>query len=64
MRISRLVPLLVLACTPAAVTPAPNGAPVAAAPDIDTLIARLSVKQKVAQLVMPFLPGSYAAADD
>ena len=64
MRISRLVPLLVLACTPAAVTPAPNGAPVAAAPDIDTLIARLSVKQKVAQLVMPFLPGSYASADD
>ena len=66
MRASRVfLPLLALACTPAAVPTSPTGAPSAVVPaNVDTLIARLSVKQKVAQLVMPFLPGSYASADD
>ena len=66
MRASRFVPLLALACAPAAApAPAPLGTPVPVpAMNIDALIAGLSVKQKVAQLVMPFLPGSYASADD
>lgn len=67
MRAYRLLPLLtVLACTPAApVAPAPAVLVAAApAPNTDTLLARMTVRQKVAQLVVPFLPGSYAAADD
>ena len=33
-------------------------------PSIDSMLAGLSVRQKVAQLVMPRLPGSYSALDD
>lgn len=63
MRVRLLLPLVAaLACTPAApVAPAPAAA---VAPSVDSLLARLTVRQKVAQLVVPFLPGSYAAADD
>ena len=52
----------VLACQPTAPAP-PLVAPVPT-PNVDAVMARLTVRQKVAQLVMPFLPGSYAAADD
>lgn len=34
------------------------------APDVDALLASLSTRQKIAQLVMPWLAGSYAAFDD
>lgn len=33
-------------------------------PDIDELLAALTPRQKLAQLVMPWVPGSYAAFDD
>lgn len=32
--------------------------------DIDALLGSLSVRDKIAQLVMPWIPGSYAAFDD
>jgi beta-N-acetylhexosaminidase len=56
-----------LACAPAATAPRTSGpVPVAASGEvpIDTLLARLTLRQKVGQLVVPFLTGSYAAADD
>lgn len=33
-------------------------------PDIDDLVAALTPRQKLAQLLMPWVPGSYAAFDD
>lgn len=33
-------------------------------PDLDDLIRALTVRQKLAQLLMPWVPGSYAAFDD
>ena len=42
--------------------PLQGGTP--AAVDVDALIASLSVRDKIAQLVMPWIPGSYAAFDD
>jgi beta-N-acetylhexosaminidase len=33
-------------------------------PDLDALVRALTVRQKLAQLVMPWVPGSYAAFDD
>jgi beta-N-acetylhexosaminidase len=57
-----MVLLGVLACqTPRPVATAPATARDA---DTDSLLRSLTVRQKVAQLVVPFLPGSYAAADD
>ncbi|PYO62849.1 MAG: beta-N-acetylglucosaminidase, partial [Gemmatimonadetes bacterium] len=41
--------------------------PTAVAPagvSVDSILATLTVRQKAAQLVMPFLPGAYAALDD
>ncbi len=32
-------------------------------PDVDDLIGRLSVRDKIAQLVLPWIPGTYAAYD-
>jgi beta-N-acetylhexosaminidase len=32
--------------------------------DVDGLLASLSVREKIAQLVMPWIPGTYAAFDD
>src|SRR3954463_12177838 len=32
--------------------------------DVDGLISSMSVRDKVAQLVMPWIPGNYAAFDD
>jgi len=46
-------------------TTAPH--PTAVAPagvSVDSILATLTVRQKAAQLVMPFLPGAYAALDD
>ncbi|HEX7917788.1 MAG TPA: glycoside hydrolase family 3 N-terminal domain-containing protein, partial [Gemmatimonadales bacterium] len=33
-------------------------------PDLDDIVRALTVRQKLAQLVMPWVPGSYAAFDD
>ncbi len=61
------------ACAPGAGTPppapvtarAPSAAPTAeAAVDLDRRLATLSVRDKVAQLVMPWMAGTYAAYDD
>jgi beta-N-acetylhexosaminidase len=41
--------------------PSPAAAP---APPVDSILAHLSVRQRVAQLVVPWLPGSYTALDD
>jgi beta-N-acetylhexosaminidase len=64
MRLRHALPvILALACAPAApVTTVPATAP--AAPAVDALLSGLTVRQKVGQLVVPFLPGSYASADD
>ena len=35
-----------------------------AAVDVDALVGSLSVRDKIAQLVMPWIPGTYAAFDD
>src|SRR4029077_10280796 len=54
-------------CTPHP-APAPPPSPVAAAPapkdPTDSLIAAMSIHDKVGQLIVPWLPGSYAALDD
>src|SRR2546425_12154878 len=42
--------------------PAPPPSPVP--PSVDSLLASLTIRQKVAQLVMPRLSGSYTAFDD
>lgn len=61
------------ACAPGAGTPppapvtarAPSAPPTAeAAVDLDRRVAALSVRDKVAQLVMPWMAGTYAAYDD
>lgn len=50
---------------PAAAPPAiPAPAPAAAAPDLDQRLAALSLRDKIAQLVMPWMAGTYAAYDD
>ena len=52
-------------CTSAAAIglPAPVPGP-GSPPSVDSLMATLSVRQKVAQLVVPWLLGNYTAADD
>ncbi|HMJ57879.1 MAG TPA: glycoside hydrolase family 3 N-terminal domain-containing protein, partial [Gemmatimonadales bacterium] len=54
-----IVVALVAACA-APVAPRPTPAPASA----DAVLASLSTRQKVAQLVVPWLAGSYAAFDD
>jgi len=46
--------------------PAPSdvAAPAAAGPDLDRRLAALSLRDKVGQLVMPWMAGTYAAYDD
>jgi beta-N-acetylhexosaminidase len=54
------------ACGRPAISP-PSPVPSAGAvgvPDIETVLAGLSTREKIAQLVMPWIPGSYAAYDD
>src|SRR6266704_676372 len=63
MRRHRL--LLLWAMLGCGATTAPH--PTAVAPagvSVDSILATLTVRQKAAQLVMPFLPGAYAALDD
>ena len=43
--------------------PEPFRPEVRAVPDVDDLIATLSVRDKIAQLVVPWIPGTYAAYD-
>jgi beta-N-acetylhexosaminidase len=45
---------------PAVPVPGPSGEP----PDIDRVLAGLSLRDKAAQLIMPWLAGSYTAYDD
>ncbi|HUL50177.1 MAG TPA: glycoside hydrolase family 3 N-terminal domain-containing protein [Gemmatimonadales bacterium] len=47
----------------AAVTPAASGGR-DTAPDVESILARLSTRQKASQLVMPWLSGAYTAFDD
>ncbi|MEO6055734.1 MAG: hypothetical protein ABIQ49_02760, partial [Gemmatimonadales bacterium] len=60
--------ILIGACGPSArlATPAPIPSADAVGPerDVESLLAGLSVRDKIAQLVMPWIPGSYAAYDD
>ena len=60
--------VLLGACGPAAsVTPPapiPSAGVVGPETDVETLLARLSLRDKIAQLVMPWIPGTYAAYDD
>ncbi len=52
-------------CGPAPVTgPVPVSAPVMTAAGIDSLLDTLPLRDRVAQLVMPWIPGTYAALDD
>jgi beta-N-acetylhexosaminidase len=60
--------MLLAACGPSARLPTPAPIPSAGAvgpeTDVETLLAGLSVRDRIAQLVMPWIPGSYAAYDD
>jgi beta-N-acetylhexosaminidase len=62
------VVILLSACGPASrlatPTPIPTAAAVGPATDVETLLSALSVRDKIAQLVMPWIPGTYAAYDD
>ena len=63
-----LLPAVALALLAGCATSAaarPAEAPAAVAPpSVDSILARLSVRQKVGQLIVPWLAGSYAAFDD
>jgi len=64
-----LVLALLAACGRPGPVPGPQPAqfpPQAVSPgvDVDGLLASLSVRDKIAQLVMPWIPGTYAAFDD
>jgi beta-N-acetylhexosaminidase len=64
-----LVTVLLCACGPG--TGAPPGTPqpepfrpeIPAVPSVDQLLAGLSVRDRIAQLVVPWIPGTYAAYD-
>jgi beta-N-acetylhexosaminidase len=58
-----LIPLL--ACRPAPVVgPAPAAAPGLTEAGLDTLLDTLSLRDRAAQLVMAWIPGTYASVDD
>lgn len=63
-----MVVMLLGACgpSPRLATPAPIPFAGAVGPetDVESLLAGLSVRDRIAQLVMPWIPGSYAAYDD
>ena len=61
-----LVVILVAACgpAPATVAPIPTSRAVGPETDVATLLTGMSVRDKIAQLVMPWMPGTYAAYDD
>jgi beta-N-acetylhexosaminidase len=58
--------VLLAACgaSPPVGTPAPIPSAVGPETDVETLLGRLSLRDKIAQLVMPWIPGSYAAYDE
>ena len=63
-----LMMVLLCACGGSAIAPAlPQPEPfrpeVRPAPTVDELVAGLSVRDRIAQLVMPWIPGTYAAYD-
>src|SRR5690606_22978222 len=53
-----------LAAGSAACAPAPNVAPVPVTSNVDRLLDSLPLRERIAQLVMPWIPGSYAALDE
>jgi beta-N-acetylhexosaminidase len=64
-----LVMVLLCACSggpgvaPAAPQPDPFRPETRAAPSVDELVGSLSVRDRIAQLVVPWIPGTYAAYD-
>src|SRR6266568_5489870 len=64
MRTHRLLLLLALLGCSAATVGHQGAASPSGAVSVDSLLGTLTVRQKAAQLVMPFLPGAYAALDD
>jgi len=64
MRTHRLLLLLALLGCSAATAGYQGAASPSGAVSVDSLLGTLTVRQKAAQLVMPFLPGAYAALDD
>jgi beta-N-acetylhexosaminidase len=62
------VVILLSACGPsprlATPAPIPTAAVVGPETDVGTLLSELTVRDKIAQLVMPWIPGTYAAYDD
>jgi beta-N-acetylhexosaminidase len=61
--------VLLGACGPATRVPQPQpaqfpGQPGAAEVDVDALLGSLSLRDKIAQLVVPWIPGAYSALDD
>ena len=63
-----LVVILLGACGPsprlATPSPIPTARAVGPETDVATLLAGMSVRDKIGQLVMPWIPGTYAAYDD
>ena len=60
-----LVVMSLVACRPApTLGPAPIGAPGMSAAAVDSLLDTLPLRDRVAQLVMPWIPGTYASLDD
>jgi beta-N-acetylhexosaminidase len=63
-----LVTVVFCACAPGAATPSPSpeGIPseVGAEPTVDAILEGLSQRDRIAQLVVPFIPGNYTAYDD
>ena len=50
--------------SPATPAPMPTAGTVGPETDVETVLAGLDVRDRIAQLVMPFIPGTYAAYDD
>src|SRR5690348_18048793 len=63
-----IAPLLLVACQPSRPPVAETPVPAPAAPSpkdpTDSLIAAMSIHDKVGQLIVPWLPGNYTARDD
>ncbi|MEP6688523.1 MAG: glycoside hydrolase family 3 N-terminal domain-containing protein, partial [Gemmatimonadales bacterium] len=49
---------------PATPAPMPTAGTVGPETDVETLLAGLDVRDRIAQLVMPYIPGTYAAYDE
>jgi beta-N-acetylhexosaminidase len=69
LKLLALVAVVLAACAPAPggpPTPSPEGFPseVGAEPTVDAILETLSLRDRIAQLVVPFIPGTYAAYDD